>query len=200
MSSRIGAAAHSPVDDPRHEGEAAPLDEGAASPGVLDRVATPVSNAEVTLASGRRYSLDSGADSDRLTIRARNGEVVLRIEVSDRGPVLSFSSADIDIAAAQRIRLAAKRVEVEAAEEVSLTAGADIVQRATGDHRVSAGGSAQVQGGSVEMQANNGGVGVRAMRAIRLDGEHIGLNDDPLPAPFAWSDIAAGPEEEGKEP
>jgi len=38
-------------------------------------------------------------------------------------------------------------------------------------------------------------VGVRAMGRIALDGEHIGLNDDPLPQPFAWSasagDLAA---------
>ena len=29
------------------------------------------------------------------------------------------------------------------------------------------------------------------MGRIALDGEHIGLNDDPLPRPFAWSALAA---------
>jgi hypothetical protein len=28
------------------------------------------------------------------------------------------------------------------------------------------------------------------MKKIALDGEHIGLNDDPLPQPFPWSALA----------
>jgi hypothetical protein len=39
------------------------------------------------------------------------------------------------------------------------------------------------------------GVGVRAMGRIALDGEHIGLNDDPAPQPFGWSEIAGGPDD-----
>jgi hypothetical protein len=48
----------------------------------------------------------------------------------------------------------------------------------------------------VELQANQGGVSVRAMEKIALDGERIGLNDDPAPQPFPWSAIAGGPEKD----
>jgi hypothetical protein len=41
---------------------------------------------------------------------------------------------------------------------------------------------------------------VRALGRIALDGEHVGLNDDPLPRPFAWSAIAEGPDAEPPSP
>lgn len=175
------------------------LDEGGVAGAVLDHVATPVQGAEVTLASGRRYALEAGDGADRVTIRARDGEVVLRIEVSDRGPVLSFAAAEVDITAARRLRLSAERVEVEAAGDLTMAAGGSLAERASGDHHVTAGGSARLEAAAVEVQASSAGIGLRAMRAIRLDGEHIGLNDDPLPAPFAWSDLAAAARE-GDEP
>ena len=50
-----------------------------------------------------------------------------------------------------------------------------------------------MEAANVEIQANTGAVGVRAMGRIALDGEHIGLNDDPAPQPFAWSGIADTP-------
>ena len=66
------------------------------------------------LASGRRYELTAGAEADRVTIRSRTGEVVLRIEVTDAGPVLSFSGASVELVAARSLRLAAEDVFIEA--------------------------------------------------------------------------------------
>jgi hypothetical protein len=68
-------------------------------------------------------------------------------------------------------------------------------ERVAGDHHVRVGGDEQVEAANVQIQASTGAVGVRAMGRIALDGEHIGLNDDPRPLPFAWSasagDLAA---------
>lgn len=164
----------------------------------LDDIEAPIASAAVTLLSGRRYELEAGAERDRLTIRSSSGEVVLRVEVTDRGPVLSFSGAEVELSAARSLRLAARDVSIAAERDVELAAGGSLRERVAGHHHVRAGGDARVEGASVELQANRDGVGVRAMRAIKLDGEHIGLNDDPLPQPFDWSEIAGGPGEEGE--
>ncbi len=164
----------------------------------LDDIEAPVASAAVTLLSGRRYELEAGAERDRLTIRSSAGEVVLRVEITDRGPVLSFSGAEVELSASRSLRLAAQDVSIEAKGDVELAAGGSLRESAAGNHHVRAGGDARVEASSVELQANRDGVGVRAMRAIKLDGEHIGLNDDPLPQPFGWSEIAQGPgSEEG---
>jgi len=164
----------------------------------LDDIEAPVASAAVTLLSGRRYELEAGTERDQLTIRSSGGEVVLRVEVTDRGPVLSFSGAEVELSAARSLRLAARDVSIAAERDVELAAGGSLRESAAGHHHVRAGGDARVEGASVELQANRDGVGVRAMRAIKLDGEHIGLNDDPLPQPFGWSEIAGGPGEEGE--
>jgi hypothetical protein len=52
-----------------------------------------------------------------------------------------------------------------------------------------------LEAAAIEQQASEGGVAVRAAGRIALDGEHIGLNDDPSPEPFRWSDASERNEE-----
>jgi len=187
MQSRAAPAGAAPSADEEQPAEAPML-------GIED-VDAPVTSTAVTLASGRRYELDAGADADRVTIRARSGEVVLRIQVTDSGPVLSFSGAAVELTAARRLHLSAREVSIDASDEVSIASGGALRERIAGDHHVRVGGDERVEAANVELQASTGGVGVRAMGRIALDGEHIGLNDDPAPQPFGWSEIAGGPEE-----
>jgi len=174
------------VPDAREEGRS--VEAEPRTP--LDDVEAPVATAEVMLTSGRRYELEAGAGADRLVIRSRGGEVVLRIEVTDAGPVLTFSGASIELAATQRLRLAASEVSIEATGDVSLMAGGSLRETVGGDHHSKVTGDERVEAANVQLQANVGAVGVRALGRIGLDGEHIGLNDDPLPKPFPWSAIA----------
>ena len=187
---------HASEQDP---GEADTLDTAAGPPSVLDEIAAPVPTTEVLLTSGRRYELQAGPDADRLVIRSRGGEVVLRIEVTDAGPVLSFSAATLELEATRRLRLAAREVSIEATCDLSLSAGGSMRESVAGDHHTRVAGDERVEAANVQLQANEGSVGVRALGRIGLDGAHIGLNDDPLPKPFEWSAIAGGPGDEGAE-
>lgn len=160
-----------------HAPSAAP--EASASTSVLDLVQPAVDTASVLLSSGRRVELEAGADVDRVVVRARGGEIILRIAVGDEGPVLSFSSATLDLEATKTLRLAAQDIHVEAKGDLRETVGGTHHTRVMGDERLEA--------TRVEVQANAGNVALRARDRIALDAEHIGLNDDPLPAPFVWS-------------
>jgi hypothetical protein len=162
---------------------------------LLDEIEAPAPNAAIVLASGRRYELEAGHEADRVVIRARSGEVVLRIEVTDAGPVLSFSGASLDLQATGRLRLAAREVSVEATGDISLSAGGSMRENIVGDHHTRVTGDERVEAANVQLQANEGAVGVRAIGRIGLDGEHVGVNDDPLPKPFGWSAIAGGPDD-----
>jgi hypothetical protein len=168
-------------------------EERATRATVLDEVVAPVTSTMVALASGRRYEIDAGDDADRVTIRGRGGEIVLRIEVTDKGPVLRFSGADLELSAAGRLHLSARDVSVEAAGELALSAGGAPREQVGGDRHTIVAGDERLDAARVELQANSGGVAVRAAQRISLDGEHIGLNDDPAPQPFPWSTIAEDP-------
>jgi hypothetical protein len=163
------------------------------SASLIDQVQPMVAEASIALSSGRRYDLEAGPEADRLVIRSRGGQVVLRIEVTDAGPVLSFSGATVDISASRRLRLAAGEVTIEATGDVSVVAGGSLREAVAGSHHARIAGDERLEAANVQIQASEGSVGLRAQQGIALDGEHIGLNDDPLPKPFAWSGIAAGP-------
>ncbi|WP_437736635.1 hypothetical protein [Sorangium sp. So ce1335] len=60
-----------------------------------------VPSATVSLSSGRRYEIAATASGDRLVVRGRDGELLLQMEITDAGPVLSFSEPSGERAGAQ---------------------------------------------------------------------------------------------------
>jgi hypothetical protein len=162
---------------------------------LLERVDAPIESTNVTLTSGRRYELRADGAHDQLTVRSTEGNIILRIEVTDAGPVLSFSGASIDLVATRKMRIEADEVSLHAKGDMLLDAGGSLRERVGGDHHTRVEGSERLEASAVELQANARSVAVRAMQKISLDGEHIGLNDEPLPQPFPWSTIAADSEE-----
>ena len=157
---------------------------------VLARVDLPDSSIETRFASGRRCELESDGETDRITVRARDGAVVLRVSLTDAGPVLSFSAAEVTIEASRRLTLDAPEITLHAEDDVTLDVGGSMRARIAGDHHTRVGGKEQLEASAIELQASRAAVAVRAMEAITLDGEHIGLNDDPCPCAFPWSEIA----------
>jgi hypothetical protein len=154
---------------------------------LLDAVEVSPTSAQITLASGRRYQLDADEAGDRVTVRAKNGEIVLRIRVTDEGPVLSFTGAEVELAATRRLDLSAREVTLRSEGDMTIEAGRELNERIGAHHHTRTGGDERVEAASLELQASSGHVAVAAMGKVAIDGEHIGLNDDPLPGPFAWS-------------
>jgi hypothetical protein len=157
---------------------------------VLDGILVPVDRAMVPLSSGRIVELEAGERSDRVVVRARGGEIVLRIEVSDAGPILSFAAAELELVATGKVAIRGRSVEVSAEEELALNAGGDRSDRVGGTRHARIGGEDRLEAGEIAMQASDGALRAKACEGIHLDGERIGLNDDPLPTPFPWSRIA----------
>ncbi|WP_437745951.1 hypothetical protein WMF39_13590 [Sorangium sp. So ce1504] len=62
----------------------------------------PVPSATVSLSSGRRYEMEVTSAGDRLVVRGRTGEIVLQMEITDAGPVLSFAAPDGERAGSRR--------------------------------------------------------------------------------------------------
>jgi hypothetical protein len=116
--------------------------------------------------------------------------VVLRVLVGEGGPVLSFDAAEIEIASRGELTLTGRDVRVRAARDLLVDVGGDARTHVAGDRHTSVRGAERLEADRVELQANEEDVAVRARERVLLDAEHIGLNDDPLPAPFEWSRAA----------
>ena len=173
----------------------APNDEAAEVP-ILDIVDQAPTWGEVLLSSGRRCAMEAKPDGDRLTVRARNGQVMLRVTLTDAGPVLFFESADVELRAARSLVLEGETVEVRANALRTRVAG-DVDERVDGARHTRIGGVDRLEAASLQTQANDGAIELKAAGRIALDGEHIGLNDDTCPRPFGWSAIAGGPADGG---
>ncbi len=152
-----------------------------------DRVELPVESAVVALRSGRRFEIESGDECDRLKVRSSRGEIVLDVRVTDAGPVLRFSGAEVELEATRRLVLDAAEVAVRASQQMSVEVEGDLEERVRGNHHSRINGEERLEAASVAVQSNESSVSLRAMDKVALDGEHIGLNDEPALEPFAWS-------------
>lgn len=175
-----------PTGDGRPE---RPAQAGSLMESLLGGLEVPVMAAEVPLVSGRRCSLEARPDGDRLTVRARDGKVLLRVTLTDAGPVLCFEAADVELRGTRTLRVDAEVMEVRAGSLRSYVGG-DVEMRVGGTRHTRIDGADLLEADGIQTQANSGAVELRAAGRIALDGEHIGLNDDPCPAPFSWSAIA----------
>lgn len=173
--------------------------ECAETPGgIFDEVQIPSERAEVVLSSGRRVELEAAPEMDRITVRAPGGRVVVRLGITERGARLELDGDDLELAAAGKLTVAARDLELRAERDLELHAGRDVTERVSGRRHARIEGAERVEAGQIELQANAEAVRVRAIEHIALDGEHIGLNDEPCLQPFAWSALANGPPQDAE--
>lgn len=159
---------------------------------LLEEVDIPVIRRDFTSASGLRYQLVAGErGDDSLTVHGSDGRLVLSVMLTEAGPVLSVSGAAIVIEGTRALRLAAPEIELRSTGATTISTGGDLRATVGGDCHLRSEGDQRCEARAIEVQASQGHVGVRAVAGITLDGDHIGLNDEPLPRPFAWSTLGS---------
>ncbi|MEO6773310.1 MAG: hypothetical protein ABI467_09825 [Kofleriaceae bacterium] len=71
---------------------------------------------EVYLRDGRKLVVGEAGANQLVEIRSESGQVEVRIELTEAGPVLRMESVRLELKADQEIELAAKKVAIKAAE------------------------------------------------------------------------------------
>ena len=71
---------------------------------------------EVYLRDGRKLVLGETGANQLVEIRSESGQVEVRIELTDAGPVLRMESVKLELKAEQAIELESKRVAIKAGE------------------------------------------------------------------------------------
>src|SRR5688500_8840658 len=88
---------------------------------------------EVPLPSGRSVTVRAGGGREVLEVRAAGGAVEVEVVLTDEGPVVRLSGARLEIASPAAVRVDCRRLELRAAEGLSLESDADVRLRAGGD-------------------------------------------------------------------
>ncbi len=113
------------------------------------------------------------------------GSVVLQIVETPTGPMLKIRAPRIAFEAYDTIELRANTLRLESIGQLEIVAGRILTEAA--ERSTTIAGADRLEAAEIEAQASSGALSLRAQAAISLDGEHIGLNDDPCPRPFVWS-------------
>ncbi len=148
------------------------------------------------LAHGRRLSVVPNAEGDILHVRSREGSVELSIALGRDGAKVRLCAVDLELVGTRALTLEAQRVSVKSHDSLDLVAAGDMRVDVSGQRHTTVQGADRTEAFTIESQANEGELILRARGDVRVDGEHIGLNDDPCPGPLAWTTAATHPREE----
>lgn len=129
------------------------------------------------LDSGRQLDVESPGDgSDRVTVRAPDGQVELEITLTERGPVLHFRAAQLALESQGKLALRCEELDVHARGDIRQVAGGDQEQVVLGDARVSVSGDLASRARTTQIESRRGDVQIRANDDVRLNGERVKLN------------------------
>jgi hypothetical protein len=148
--------------------------------GLVDAITVPLSH-------GGSAAIERAEAADRIVVRSREGTVTLTVELGPAGPKLHFSSAEVVLEASRTLALRAETVELHAGRDLLTRVGGDARAEIAGQRHTRIAGADHLEAHTLETQANEGEIVLRAREDVRIDAEHIGLNDDPCPGPLSWT-------------
>ena len=103
-----------------------------------------------TLPSGRSVCVTADDRREQIEVRSPQGEVEVRIVMTEDGPVLSLRGARLEIDSTDTVALRCKRFEIEASEGIALQGG-DVNIRSTGDIHTQSAGQTFIDGDYVNL-------------------------------------------------
>ncbi len=142
-----------------------------ASPGVVS------TQQRMALGSGRVIEANAeGPDRDRLTIRSKTGEVELEICLTEKGPLLRFRAADVELEATREVKVQCENFVVQAKKDIVQESGGDLRQRIGGQADVKVRRRMTLAAAESRLVAKRGNVQIEANDDVEVLGERIKLN------------------------
>ncbi len=155
-------------------------DPPASLPALLADIVSPRSEQgaqRMALSSGRVLEADvEGPGRDRLTIRSATGEVELQIYMTEKGPLLRFRAADLELEATRDVKVHCEEFHVKAEKHIIQESGGDLRQRIGGQADVKVRGRMTLAAREARLQAKRGNVQIEANDDVEVLGERIKLN------------------------
>lgn len=187
---RKGSATPQPKPAPQRAAKAATVtttyaDATPESSDAIARVLEKVAHAPAAEADAQRMQLSSGRvlearaegeGRDRLTIKSPSGEVELEIRMTERGPLLRFRAADVELEATRDVKVSCNDFEVKAQGAIVQESGGDLRQRIGGKADVKVRGRMTLAARESRLQAKRGNVQIEANDDVEILGERIKLN------------------------
>lgn len=127
----------------------------------------------VQFRSGQSLDIVRDETSEHLLLRAENGACIMRIEMTDRGPVFVIQGDAIAISANSVLSLRAPHLKVEA-DSISMDVRDDV----------------DIQARQISATARLGNILIHANDDVNIKGERVRLNSEDPPMPLSWDEFA----------
>lgn len=75
------------------------------------------SKMRMQLESGRQVMVHSSEKDELIEIAESDGEIIIKVRMTDDGPVISVSGAHLELKSTETIALEAKKIKIQAEEE-----------------------------------------------------------------------------------
>ena len=166
------------VTEPTVIGSAERPSRQEARSALLDSVSeeTARARAKLDLPSGRSVEAIAEGTADRLTVRNREGLVELEVLMTERGPLLRFRSADLELTSTGEVRVDCERFQVRAEKDIVHVSGGNLELAAEGAVKVRAKEELDAASRTARITARRGNVELEANDDVRLLGERVKLN------------------------
>lgn len=131
----------------------------------------------MALSSGRVVEADvEEAGRDRFTIRSATGEVELQICMTEKGPLLRFRAADVELEATRDVKVQCEDFVVQAKKDIVQESGGDLRQRIGGHADVKVRRRMTLAAAESQLLAKRGNVHIEGNDDVEIHGERIKLN------------------------
>ena len=103
-------------------------------------------NLHCDLPSGRQVAIRVDGEREQLVLVGLDGSVELQVVLTDDGPVLRMPTARIALDGADELCLAARKLRLQGAEEVTVASGGRVDLQSAGETGIKAEGEVRVEG------------------------------------------------------
>ena len=103
-------------------------------------------NVHCDLPSGRQLAIQVDGDREQLVLVGLDGAVELQVVLSEDGPVLRMPTARVELAGAEELLLAARRLHLKGEESVQVSSGGNLDLNSVGETSLTAEEDMHVKG------------------------------------------------------
>lgn len=159
------------VEEVEFEGASGAGDEASPTsrPMRLGSKASPL-----RLAASRSLELSEGNSS--FVVRAPDGNVELKVRITDEGPVLCFSAAAIEIENTTSLKIDVDELELRAKKQLHIQSYGDFSQTVAGNSVSHCEGRQEMHAGSLAVTSHRGAMCLDSTEDLSIQGERVLIN------------------------
>lgn len=135
-----------------------------------------VADMEMNLSLFGGFKLLVSKNARHLEVKSDDNQSCIQINILQEGLEITCNSSSLKLSATDTVKIAARNIELDASEKLSLHSGGNLITQVKKDTLIEVGGMHKSIAEEQTIVARLGDVAIKANDDIRIDGERVKLN------------------------